>query len=104
QIQLLTVGRLTTTQGGTATAPIIINRNAFGGQIMLTGENLPSGVTASFDPAATSGTSSTMSLAIGPTASSGDYRIRVKGSATGIADATADVDLTIISATVSITL
>jgi len=67
--------------GGTTSYAVAINRTGgFTGAVCLTASGLPSGVTPSFDPACTSGNSSTMTLTATGVACAGDYLATINGS------------------------
>ena len=87
---------VTATQGGTATQTINITRTGgFAGAVALTGEGLPTGVTAAFDPQSATGNSSTLTLTAAANAATGNATVTVKGTASGQADKTATFQLTV---------
>ncbi len=89
---------LSVAQNSAGTSAIAVARTNFTGDVTLTAEGLPTGVTATFTPAAlTSGaTSSSLSLAVSGTAVvAGPASITIRARGTGVTDATATVALTI---------
>src|SRR5439155_1600406 len=58
---------LTIAQGATGTATVTITRTNFTGAVTLSLGNAPAGVTGSFNPAAPTGTSSTLTVSVGAT-------------------------------------
>jgi hypothetical protein len=92
---------LSVVQAATGTSTITVARTNFAGDVALTAENLPTGVTAAFAPASlTAGaTSSSLSLAVSNTAAAGVTTVTVRARGTGVTDATATVALTVTLAT-----
>jgi len=83
-------------QGGQATTSVSINRTGgFTGAVALSATGLPQGVTASFNPASTTGNSSTLTLTATAGASTGAATVTVQGTATGIANRTATLNATV---------
>lgn len=85
--------------GGSITIPISVSRTgSFAGAINLTAENLPTGVTASFDPASvpngTTTSQMTLTAAANAAASSAD-EITIRASGSGVTSATTTVNLTV---------
>jgi regulation of enolase protein 1 (concanavalin A-like superfamily) len=70
--------------------------NGFAGSVSLSASGLPSGVTASFSPASTTGTS-TLTLVASSTATTGGFTVTVTGSS-GTLTHTATISLTVNSA------
>jgi len=88
---------LTVNQGASGTSTITIARlNGFAGAVSFTASGLPSGVTASFNPATTTttGTSSVLTLAASSTAAAGSATITVTG-ASGTLSHTVAIALTV---------
>ena len=87
----------TVAQGTSATMTVTVARTNFSGDVVLTAENLPAGVTASFNPATLSGsaTSSTLTLTSASTAAAASTTINVRARASGLPDQTAAVALTV---------
>src|SRR6266436_6653113 len=61
----LTPAALTVIQGATGTATVTITRTNFNGVVPLSLGGAPAGVTGSFDPAAPTGTTSTLTVTVG---------------------------------------
>lgn len=82
----------------TATSNVLVTRTNFQGNVTLSVDNLPTGVTASFAPAnpQTAG-SSVLTLTAGPTAVAGIFsNMAVRATGTGIDPFTADFTLTLV--------
>src|SRR3989475_257655 len=73
---------LTIVQGGTGTSTLTITRTNFTGAVTLSLGSAPAAVTGSFDPAAPTGTSSTLTVSVGATVTPGDYNLTVNGTGT----------------------
>src|SRR5881628_2653792 len=71
---------LTIVQGATGTTTVTITRTNFTGAVTLSLGSAPTGVTGSFDPAAPSGTSSTLTVSVGAAVAPGVYNLTVAGS------------------------
>jgi peptidoglycan/xylan/chitin deacetylase (PgdA/CDA1 family) len=84
-------------QGGNDTVAVTLVRMNFTGEVQLTVENAPAGVNASFNPTSTTGDASTLSITVGVAVALGEYSLTVRGVATGIADRTVTLTLTVIS-------
>jgi hypothetical protein len=93
--QLIVGPEVTVAQGSSGDTKIIINRSNYPGEIALSAENLPAGVTASFQPNGTTGTASTLTLAAAPTVPAGVYPISLRAQGAGVPDAIAEVRLTV---------
>ena len=85
---------LAVTQGATATGTVTLARTNFPGSVILTASGLPAGVTASFSPASTTGSSSTLTLTASGTAATGTSTVTVMGTS-GSTVRTATVALTV---------
>src|SRR5439155_1351264 len=77
----LTPAELTVEQGATGTATVTITRTNFTGAVTLSLGNAPSGVTGSFNPAAPTGTNSTLTVGVGAAVAPGVYNLTVGGTA-----------------------
>lgn len=90
---------LSVAQAAAGTAAITVVRVNFTGDVVLTAENLPTGVTATFTPATLSAgaTASSLSLAASgaAAASATPVSITVRARGTGVTDATTAIALTI---------
>src|SRR5436309_1930598 len=73
---------LTLAQGATGTTTVTITRTNFAGAVTLSLGNAPAGVTGSFNPAAPTGTSSTLTMSVGATVLPGTYNLTVAGTGT----------------------
>lgn len=83
-------------QGGSTTRTVDIARTGgFTGDVTITVEGVPSGVTATPAPATTSGASSTITIDVSGSAATGTSTLTVRGTATGRPDATTTFGLTI---------
>lgn len=94
----LTAGPVTVTQGSSGTVGIAVARSNFSLPVVLTAENLPTGVTLTFAPATVTGTSSTATVSVAASVAVGSYTLTVRGTSTGVADATTTIPLTVIAA------
>jgi hypothetical protein len=88
---------LTVAQGAAGTAALTVSRTSYTGEVTLTAEGLPTGVTATFTPAtvAADSTTSSLALAVSATAAAGTSTIIVRARGTGVTDVTTSVALTI---------
>ena len=76
---------LTINRGASGTSAITITRSGgFSSSVALSAGGLPSGVTAAFNPASTTGTSSTLTLAASATAATGMVSVTVTGTGGGL--------------------
>src|SRR5436853_81325 len=73
---------LTIAQGATGTTTVTITRTNFTGAVTLSLGDAPAGVTGSFNPAAPTGTSSTLTVSVGATVLPGTYNLTVAGTGT----------------------
>lgn len=101
-IQVIASPRVSVGQGNTTQVPVVVNRSSYSGAVSLTAENLPEGVTGTFDPASPTGASATLALNVVPTASPGASLVRVRGKGTGVPDATATIELVVTPVNVSL--
>ncbi|MGE0440515.1 MAG: hypothetical protein AB7L66_21485 [Gemmatimonadales bacterium] len=87
---------LSIARGASGASAIAIARlGGFSGTVTLTVDGVPSGVTATFDPAATTGTTSTLTVAVGTGAPVGTSNLTVRGNAAGQPERTVTIPLTI---------
>jgi len=85
---------LTVTQGNSGNSTITVNpTNGFNGSVSLSASGLPSGVTASFNPASTTGTS-TLTLTASTSAATGTTTVTITGTS-GSLTHTTTVTLTV---------
>ena len=78
----LSPAALTIVQGANGSATVTITRTNFTGAVTLSLGNAPTGVTGSFNPAAPTGTSSTLTVNVGAAVAAGVYNLTVDGTAT----------------------
>src|SRR5439155_454467 len=71
---------VTIVQGATGNTTVTITRTNFTSAVTLSLGNTPTGVTGSFDPAAPTGTSSTLTLSVGAAVAPGLYNLTVNGT------------------------
>ena len=87
---------LSVAQGATGNTTVTITRtNGFAGAVNLTATGLPNGVTAAFNPAGPTTNTSTLTLTASATATVGQATVTVRGNATGLAEQTATLALTV---------
>lgn len=85
------------TVGGAALASTInIARTApFAGAVALTVSGMPANMTATLNPTSATGTSATLTVQAGTGTATGTYPLTVRGTAPGVADKTAIVNVTV---------
>src|SRR5438309_8244360 len=71
---------LTIVQGANGTATVTITRTNFTGAVTLSLGGAPTGVTGSFNPAAPTGTSATLTVSVGAAVAPGVYNLTVAGA------------------------
>src|SRR5439155_99029 len=71
---------LTIAQGATGTTTLTITRTNFTGAVTLSLGNAPTGVTGSFDPAAPTGNTATLTVSVGAAVAPGVYNLTVDGT------------------------
>lgn len=77
-------GYQTVTPGSSATATVTVSElNGFTGSVILSAEDLPSGVTASFSPSAVTGGTSVVTFSVSGSAAPGFYPLFVEGESGG---------------------
>jgi hypothetical protein len=85
--------------GQNGAAEVTLTRaNGFAGAVALTSTGAPAGVTVSFAPASVVATSSAVTVAVGASVAPGVYPIVVRGNATGVAEQSATLSLTVTAA------
>lgn len=82
-------------RGSSAAVLVQVARTNFDGAVTLSATGLPSGVTATLDPAAPTGATATLNLSVSTGATLGTATVQVQGSATGIGERTTSLDLTV---------
>ncbi len=86
---------LSVEQGMSGQTTVNINRTNFTGAVTLSLQNAPSGVTGSFDPAAPTGNTSTLTVSVDGSVAPGTYNLRVDGvGAPGTRSANLDLTVT----------
>jgi hypothetical protein len=96
-------GSLTVSQGSNGSSTITVSPlNGFSGSVSLSASGLPGGVTASFNPSSTTGTS-TLTLTASSTAATGTSTVTVTGSS-GSLTHTATISLTVKSGSTAVNL
>ncbi len=86
---------LSLTQGSNVTSTITVTpQNGFNSSVSLTASGLPAGVTASFNPSSTTGTS-TLTLSASSSAKTGKFSVRVRGTSPGLSH-TIPISLTVV--------
>ena len=84
------------TGGASGTSAIAIARSGgFSGNVQLTLEGAPAGVTGTFAPNATNANASVLTIATATATVAGTYNLTVRGTATGQSDRTTAVSLTV---------
>ncbi|MBX3147836.1 MAG: hypothetical protein KF785_13800 [Gemmatimonadales bacterium] len=87
------------TQGSSASTAVAITRSGgFAGSVALTVTGAPSGLTATLNPASTTGSSSTLTLSAAASLGVGTHTLTVRGNASGQAERTATVQVSISAA------
>ncbi|MEQ1691642.1 MAG: hypothetical protein ABMA00_10170, partial [Gemmatimonas sp.] len=86
-------------QGALGTSALTITRiGGFSNNVDLIASNVPANVSVAFNPASVAGTSSTITFTVGAGAVAGGYTVTISGTATGAANQSTTVALTITSA------
>ncbi len=93
---------LTVQQGASGTSTLTIGRTNFTGNVTLSLDTPPAGVTGTFAPGTTAGTTSTFTVNVGGNTAPGNYTLTIRGTANGITDKTAQIALTVTAAPGSI--
>src|SRR5438128_1313941 len=76
----LSPATLTIAEGATGPTTVTITRTNFTGAVTLSLGSAPAGVTGSFDPGTPTGTSSTLTVSVGPAVATGVYNLTVNGN------------------------
>ncbi|MBC7790582.1 MAG: hypothetical protein H7Z74_11600 [Anaerolineae bacterium] len=100
----LSSAAVTIPPGGSSPITINLARTGFTGAITLALEGAPTGVTGVFNPNPATGTSSTLTISVGPGVAAGTYPLTVRASAAGLTDQTATISLTVSASTYTLTL
>jgi len=92
----MTATAVTAAQGATGTSTVtLVRTGGFAGAVNLVVSGLPAGVTPTFNPAAVTGTTSSLSLAVGSGVAAGTYSGTITGTVAGVANVTTTVALTV---------
>ncbi len=87
---------LAITQGQNGQVNASLTRaGGFAGDVTLTAQGLPNGVTANSESVASGETSGTLQIDVSPTAMPGVYTVTIRAAGTGVSDATAPLTLTV---------
>lgn len=84
-------------QSDSGTVDVLLSRTNFTDAVDLSLEDAPTGVTGTFAPDPATGDTSVLTLHVGASAVPGDYTLTVRGTATGLADETATLTLTVVA-------
>jgi hypothetical protein len=84
-------------QGANANTIVTLTRTNFTGGVTLSATGLPTGVTAAFAPNPATANTSTLTLTVGATVTAGVYNLTIVGAATGLANVTTPLALTVTS-------
>jgi uncharacterized membrane protein len=95
---------VTIAPGAAGTVNIALARTNFTGNIALSVENPPAGITGTLNPAATTGNTSTLTINVGAAVTPGNYTLNLKGTATGLTDRTAQVQVTVPAPAAAVTI
>lgn len=84
---------LTVPAGSSGSATIAIARTNFTGGVTLALENPPAGITGAFTPSPSTTEMSALVVSVAASVTPGTYPLAIRGTATGVADRTASLDL-----------
>lgn len=82
-------------QGQSGNTTLNLTRTNFTGTVNLTSSGAPAGMVVSFNPAAATGNTSTVTVAVGAGVAPGNYVITMTGTASGIPTANNDLTVTV---------
>ncbi len=83
-------------QGATSNIATTVTRaGGFAAAVALTVTGQPAGLTASFSPASTTGTTSTLTLTAGAALAPGTYALTIRGNSTGVTEQTTPLMVTV---------
>lgn len=94
----LTPAALTIAPGANGQTTVNVTRANFTGGVTLSLDAPPAGVTATFNPSPATATTSTATINVANTVANGNYNLTIKGVATGQADKTTTLALTVAAA------
>jgi hypothetical protein len=84
-------------RGTSAVVNVMLARSNFTGQVTLALENAPPGITGTLVPASTTGNTSVFTIDVGVGVAPGVYQLSLRGTASGLTDRVAFVQLTVTS-------
>ena len=102
-IQVIAGGTLSSPQLSTTSTEVIVN-SAVSSGVVLSAEGLPAGAVASFDALTPGNPATKLRLDIGGATPAGTYPVVVRAKGTGVPDATATITLTVVSATIGLSV
>jgi hypothetical protein len=102
-VQLIGPLHVTAPQASSVSSEIIVNSAGATGSVTLSAENLPTGVTATFQPGMI-GSLAVVQWTVGALANPGTTTVRLRGKAQGVPDAVADVQLTVTPAGIALSI
>jgi hypothetical protein len=82
-------------RGSGATVSVTLARTQFTGGVSFALEGSPPGISGTFDPPSTAGSVSALTIAVGSGAAAGLHELRVRATASGVADRVAALELTV---------
>src|SRR5688572_8655704 len=89
---------VTVAPGGNGQTTVNLTRTSFTAGVTLSLDAPPAGITATFNPAAPTGNTSTATINVANTVAPGNYNLTIKGVSTGVADRTTTLTLTVAAA------
>lgn len=89
---------VTVQAGASGSTSVTITRTNFTGNVALSLDNPPGGITGSFNPASAGGDNSALTVSVAATVAPGNYTATIKGSASGPGDKTTTLTLTVTTA------
>ncbi len=93
-LNLLPTG-LSIQQGANDNSALTITRTNFTGTVNLTATGAPAGMTVAFNPASTTGNTSTITVTVGGAVATGNHQITIRGNGTGLTEATTILTVTV---------
>jgi len=91
----LSAAAVTIASGASGASSITLTRTNFTGDVALSLVTPPAGITASFTPATTTGSTSLATVVVAPTVAAGNYSLTVQGAATGPGNKTTTLQVTV---------
>lgn len=87
---------VTAGQSGSATVNIV-RSTGYSGAVTFALVTPPAGITGTFSPSPTTAISSTLNLSVAASVAAGNYTLNLRGTATGVQDATTTLTLTVVA-------